>query len=76
MALALVRPVELFQGPKVMLIDQEAGSGGDLLPFMFREFAMGTLIGKSTWGGLMGTLGFPVPLDGGSVTHCKPDDMG
>jgi tricorn protease len=61
-------PSAAIQGPKVMLIDEEAGSGGDLLPFMFRKFKLGKLIGKSTWGGLVGTLGFPVLMDGGSVT--------
>lgn len=51
-----------------MIIDETAGSGGDLLPWMWRKLDMGLLIGKRTWGGLVGTLGFPVLLDGGSVT--------
>ena len=51
-----------------MLIDETAGSGGDLLPWMFRKFGLGPLIGKRTWGGLVGILGFPVLMDGGSVT--------
>ena len=55
-------------GPKVMLINELAGSGGDLLPWMFRKFNLGKLIGKRTWGGLVGTLGFPVLMDGGYVT--------
>ena len=55
-------------GPKVMIIDETAGSGGDLLPWMFRKFALGTLVGKRTWGGLVGILGFPVLMDGGTVT--------
>ncbi len=53
-------PSASIQGPKVMLIDETAGSGGDLLPWMFRKFQLGKLIGKRTWGGLVGTLGFPV----------------
>ena len=57
-----------IQGPKVMLIDETAGSGGDLLPWMFRQNKLGTLVGKRTWGGLVGILGFPVLMDGGSVT--------
>ena len=57
-----------IQGPKVMLIDETAGSGGDLLPYMFRKFKLGKLIGKRTWGGLVGTLGFPVLMDGAYVT--------
>jgi tricorn protease len=55
-------------GPKVMLIDETAGSGGDMLPWMFRKFQLGTLVGKRTWGGLVGILGFPVLMDGGRVT--------
>ena len=61
-------PLMSIQGPKVMLIDETAGSGGDLLPWMFREMNLGTLIGRRTWGGLVGTLGFPQLMDGGSVT--------
>jgi tricorn protease len=55
-------------GPKVMLIDETAGSGGDLLPWMFRKYKLGPLVGKRTWGGLVGILGFPELMDGGSVT--------
>ena len=55
-------------GPKVMLIDETAGSGGDLLPWMFRQFKLGPLVGQRTWGGLVGILGFPVLMDGGGVT--------
>ena len=64
----LKTPSASIDGPKVMLIDETAGSGGDLLPWMFRKFKIGTLVGKRTWGGLVGTLGFPVLMDGGSVT--------
>ena len=51
-----------------MIIDETAGSGGDLLPWMFRKFGLGTLVGRRTWGGLVGILGFPVLMDGGRVT--------
>jgi len=51
-----------------MLINEMAGSGGDLLPWMFRKFGLGPLIGKRTWGGLVGVLGFPTLMDGGSIT--------
>lgn len=61
-------PNASIQGPKVMIIDETAGSGGDMLPWMFRKFRVGTLVGKRTWGGLVGTLGYPELLDGGSVT--------
>ena len=55
-------------GPKVMIIDETAGSGGDLLPWMLRKFKLGPLVGKRTWGGLVGILGFPVLMDGGNIT--------
>jgi len=61
-------PTHSIQGPKVMIIDETAGSGGDLLPWMFRKMELGPLVGKATWGGLVGTLGFPVLMDGGSIT--------
>lgn len=61
-------PLGSIQGPKVMLIDETAGSGGDLLPWMFRRFELGTLVGKRTWGGLVGILGFPSLMDGGFIT--------
>jgi tricorn protease len=64
----LKTPTASIQGPKVMIIDETAGSGGDLLPWMFRKYELGPLVGKRTWGGLVGTLGFPVLMDGGSVT--------
>jgi tricorn protease len=51
-----------------MIIDETAGSGGDFLPWMFRKFKVGTLVGKRTWGGLVGVLGFPEFIDGGTVT--------
>ncbi len=61
-------PNASIQGPKVMLIDETAGSGGDYLPYLFRQQKLGTLIGKTTWGGLVGILNFPEFIDGGSVT--------
>jgi len=64
----LKTPTASVQGPKVMIIDETAGSGGDLLPWMFRKFNLGKIVGKTTWGGLVGTLGFPVLMDGGAIT--------
>lgn len=63
-----VTPRGAIFGPKVMLADETAGSGGDLLPWMFQRFELGPVIGKRTWGGLVGILGFPVLMDGGAVT--------
>lgn len=54
-------------GPKVMIINERAGSGGDLLPFMFRKEEIGPLIGTKTWGGLVGTWDTPRFIDGGRM---------
>ena len=64
----LKTPFASIQGPKAMIIDETAGSGGDLLPWMFRKFKVGPLVGQRTWGGLVGILGFPVLMDGGAIT--------
>ncbi|MEQ8525242.1 PDZ domain-containing protein [Gracilimonas sp.] len=52
-------------GPKVMVINERAGSGGDLLPFLFRKMEIGPLVGAKTWGGLVGTWDTPPFVDGG-----------
>ncbi len=64
----LKTPSASIQGPKVMITDETAGSGGDMLPWMFHKFKVGTIVGKRTWGGLVGVLGFPEFIDGGGVT--------
>jgi tricorn protease len=61
-------PAGSIQGPKVMIVNEMAGSGGDMMPWMFRETKTGTLVGKRTWGGLIGVLGFPTLMDGGTIT--------
>lgn len=58
-------PQAAIWGPKVMIINENAGSGGDLLPYMFRHAEIGPLVGKRTWGGLVGTWDTPPLLDGG-----------
>jgi tricorn protease len=55
-------------GPKAMIINQSAGSGGDAMPWYFRKASLGTLVGTRTWGGLVGISGYPRMIDGGSVT--------
>jgi len=55
-------------GPKVMLINGWSGSGGDAFPFYFKQAGLGPLIGRRTWGGLIGISGTPALVDGGSVT--------
>ena len=60
-------PGGALYGPKVMLVDQDAGSGGDFLPYAFKHQQIGTLIGTTTWGGLIGISANPSLIDGGSL---------
>ncbi|HXC31343.1 MAG TPA: PDZ domain-containing protein [Verrucomicrobiae bacterium] len=61
-------PQEAIEGPKVMIINEFAGSGGDAMPWYFRKAGIGPLVGMRTWGGLVGIGGYPELMDGGSVT--------
>ncbi|HMO14592.1 MAG TPA: S41 family peptidase [Pirellulaceae bacterium] len=61
-------PPDSHQGPKCMLINGMAGSGGDMFPALFRQAGLGKLIGRRTWGGLVGISGNPSMIDGSSVT--------
>jgi tricorn protease len=61
-------PAASVLGPKVMLINEGSASGGDMLPWMFRDFKLGPLVGKRTWGGLVGIGGIPPLMDGGQLT--------
>lgn len=63
-----VQPQGAIFGPKVMLINEFAGSGGDAMPNYFRRAGVGKLIGKRTWGGLIGRAGAPALMDGGFVS--------
>ncbi|MGH8181261.1 MAG: S41 family peptidase, partial [Steroidobacteraceae bacterium] len=63
-----VTPPEAIFGPKVMVINQFSGSGGDALPWYFKMDHVGTLVGERTWGGLVGIYGYPALMDGGSIT--------
>ena len=56
------------QGPKCMLINGPAGSGGDMFPSLFKQNKLGKLIGTRTWGGLVGITSYPGLIDGSSVT--------
>jgi len=60
-------PPDSHQGPKCMLINGLAGSGGDMFPALFRQADLGPLIGTRTWGGLVGISGNPGPIDGGFI---------
>jgi len=61
-------PQNAIFGPKVMIVNEYAGSGGDALPWMFRKAKVGPLVGRRTWGGLVGIFGVPPLIDGGAVT--------
>ncbi len=63
-----VWPPDAHHGPKCMLINGLAGSGGDAFPAYFRQAGLGKLIGTRTWGGLVGISGNPRLIDGGGVT--------
>jgi tricorn protease len=61
-------PSASIYGPKVMIINEYAGSGGDLMPWLFRKAGVGPTVGKRTWGGLIGVYDFPPLIDGGGVS--------
>ena len=60
-------PMAGVWGPKVLIINEMAGSGGDLLPYMFRKKGIGPMVGTLTWGGLVGTWDTPPFIDGGRM---------
>jgi len=60
-------PMAGIWGPKVMIINERAGSGGDLLPYMFKMKKLGPIVGTRTWGGLVGTWDTPRFIDGGRM---------
>ena len=64
-------PVAAVYGPKVMLVNELAGSGGDIFPYLFKQDKVGALVGKRTWGAMLSAFGFQL-IDGGSVN--APDD--
>lgn len=61
-------PTQAIYGPKAMIINQFAGSGGDAMPWYFKRTGIGPLIGERTWGGLVGIGMYPRLLDGGRIT--------
>lgn len=62
-----VNPVGTFLGPKVLLVDQYSASDGDLFPYRFKHYNLGTIIGKRTWGGVVGYSGMIPAVDGGTI---------
>jgi len=61
-------PQSAYFGPKIMLVNERAGSGGDLFPYYFKKEKIGPLVGTRTWGGVVGMGGLPPMMDGSSVT--------
>ncbi len=61
-------PPDSHQGPKAMLINGMAGSGGDMFPALFRQAGLGKIVGTRTWGGLVGITGMPGMIDGSGVS--------
>ncbi len=61
-------PNEAIYGPKVMIANEFSGSGGDAMPYLFKRQKLGPLVGKRTWGGLVGIGAIPILMDGGTVT--------
>ncbi len=61
-------PPDGHRGPKAMLTNGLAGSGGDMFPWLFQHNKLGPVIGTRTWGGLVGISGNPGLLDGGSIS--------
>lgn len=61
-------PFNGMTGPRVMLANQWAGSGGDMFPYIFKQEKVGPVVGKRTWGGLVGFSGIPPLVDGGFLT--------
>lgn len=62
-----VNPVGTFLGPKVLLVNEYSASDGDLFPFRFKHYNLGTIIGRRTWGGVVGYSGMIPTVDGGSI---------
>lgn len=62
-----LNPVGTFDGPKVLLVNEYSASDGDLFPYRFKYNKLGTVIGKRTWGGVVGYSGTVPVVDGGSI---------
>ncbi|HEV7475900.1 MAG TPA: S41 family peptidase [Pyrinomonadaceae bacterium] len=60
-------PDAVFIGPMVALLDGNSASDGDIFPYMFRKAGLGPLIGKRSWGGVVGIQGRGSLIDGGQI---------
>ncbi len=61
------KPAQMILGPKVLLLDNYSASDGDLFPYQFKKMKIGTLIGKRSWGGVVGIRGSMPFIDGGDM---------
>jgi tricorn protease len=62
-------PNEMMLGPKVLLMDRYSASDGDLFPYGFKHYKIGTTIGTRSWGGVVGISGSLPFVDGGQLTR-------
>src|SRR5256714_3173470 len=61
-------PDRVFVGPMAAILDEYSSSDGDIFPYMFRQAKLGPLIGKRSWGGVVGISGGVPLIDGGSIS--------
>jgi len=61
-------PGRVLHGHLVCLLDEDSASDGDMFPHFFREAGLGPLVGKRSWGGVVGITNRGTLIDGGSVT--------
>ena len=62
-------PTKMMRGKMVLLVNGYSASDGDLFPYSFRKHNLGTIIGKRTWGGVVGIRGSLPFIDGGNLTR-------
>jgi tricorn protease len=60
-------PATVFHGHKVAILNETSASDGDIFPYMFRKASLGPLVGKRSWGGVVGITGLGPMIDGGTV---------
>ncbi len=69
-------PSAVMTGPMVCLINEQSMSDGDLFPFQFKELNLGPVIGKRSWGGVVGIYGSLPLLDGSSINRPEVANFG
>src|SRR6185369_13224042 len=65
-------PDGAFRGPMITLLNENSSSDGDIFPYMFREAGLGLLVGKRSWGGVVGISNRGTLIDGGVVNVPQP----